>query len=178
MDSGIAILSVISAGLIALIFAKAAVGKFFNFFETQGIIRDYKLLPEKMAPALAVMVLSLELATVVLVLIPSLRSMGALLGICLLAGYAAAIGINLKRGRVSIDCGCGGSGQGITPWHLVRNALYMGIASFAAFLPLEQISGFVPATTCVMSIIMLWGAVMLFEQLLKIKAHIVVSDLR
>ncbi|MBU2979874.1 MauE/DoxX family redox-associated membrane protein [Alteromonas sp. C1M14] len=178
MDSGIAILSAISAGLIALIFAKAAVGKLFNFFETQGIIRDYKLFPEKMAPALAVLVLSLELATVVLVLIPSFRSVGALLAMALLVGYAAAIGINLKRGRVSIDCGCGGSGQGISPWHLLRNAIYAGIASLAAFLPVEQISGFVPATTCVMSIIMLWGAIMLFEQLLKIKAHIVVSDLR
>ena len=39
MDSGIAMLSAISAGLIALIFAKAAVGKLLNFFETQGIIR-------------------------------------------------------------------------------------------------------------------------------------------
>lgn len=178
MDSGIAMLSAISAGLIALIFAKAAVGKLLNFFETQGIIRDYRLLPEATVPAVTVLVIIAELAITVSLLVPSLRSAGAIGAVAMLLAYAASIGINLKRGRVSIDCGCGGTGQGITPWHLLRNGVYAAIAATAALLPVEQISGFAPAATCVLSIVMLWCGIMLFEQLLKIKAHIVVSKLR
>ena len=52
----------------------------------------------------------------------------------LLATYAAAVGINLARGRRSIDCGCGGTPRPIQPWLVGRN-LVLAAASLALLAP-------------------------------------------
>jgi hypothetical protein len=61
----------------------------------------------------------------------------AMLTAALLALYAAAIAINLWRGRVHISCGCGFGGasdtdQQLSWWLVARNALLGTVAALAA----------------------------------------------
>ncbi len=50
--------------------------------------------------------------------------------------FAAAMAINLRRGRASIDCGCFGSRlrQGISAWMVVRN-LSLALLALSLLLP-------------------------------------------
>ncbi len=68
------------------------------------------------------------------VLIPATRAPAAGLGIALLLAYAGAIGVNLRRGRTELDCGCGGADERrpIAAWMVVRNlVLAAGLAVLA-----------------------------------------------
>jgi hypothetical protein len=78
---------------------------------------------------------ALELTVAMGLWLPSTRVAASLLGASLLAIYAAAIGINLGRGRRDIDCGCAFSGHGRSPigwWMLARNAVLAAVALIAA----------------------------------------------
>jgi hypothetical protein len=59
------------------------------------------------------------------------RPVAAIGAMILLALYGAAIAINLNRGHVTIDCGCGGPGYGLS-WLLVaRNGALIAVAALA-----------------------------------------------
>lgn len=69
--------------------------------------------------------------------LPFSRRMSAVAGAFLLLIYAAAIGINLLRGRLELDCGCSGFGRErrISPLLLARNGLLALLSLGIAFLP-------------------------------------------
>ena len=60
-----------------------------------------------------------------------------MLGILLLSAYAAAIAVNLGRGRRDLACGCGGPDERrpIAAWMVWRNILIALAAGAAAFAP-------------------------------------------
>lgn len=94
----------------ALVFGTAAAGKIAHRHELAGVVANYRLVPDALAPAAAWMVVGLEIL-VALSLAGGLHSeAGALLAIALLCVFALAMGINLARGRREIDCGCFQSG--------------------------------------------------------------------
>ena len=169
-------LSAIATGLIALIFAVTAHHKIFNMFEIQGIVRDYRLLPTILVKPMALMITIAEIGTVILLVIPSTRLIGASIAILMLALYTLAIAINLFKGRVTIDCGCGAGGQGISWFHVLRNTIYSTFPLLIIALPIESVPSLNAAITSLFCIAMLWVIVVFFEQLLKTKAHIIVSD--
>ncbi|KAI2674675.1 MauE/DoxX family redox-associated membrane protein, partial [Pseudomonas sp. TNT3] len=57
-----------------------------------------------------------------------------------IALYAAAIGINLWRGRRDIDCGCAGPDQvqPLRPVLLLRNSVLVGLALLASVAPIVR----------------------------------------
>jgi hypothetical protein len=65
----------------------------------------------------------MELALVPLLLVPATRAGAAATAAALLLFYAAAIAVNLLRGRSDIDCGCGSRPQPLSWWLLLRNML-------------------------------------------------------
>ena len=77
-----------------------------------------------------------ELGVGIALLVSGSTWMAAFAAVALLSLYSAAIAINLARGRRHIDCGCLGpaSGQGLTPWLLIRNAALVA-GSAAVLLP-------------------------------------------
>jgi hypothetical protein len=80
----------------------------------------------------------LELTAAAALTLPSTAHAGAVLGLCLMAMFTAAIAVNLVRGRVSIDCGCGGaSGQQLSPGLVLRNLLVMAGLVLAMAAPLQ-----------------------------------------
>ena len=118
-------------GLLVFVFARAALHKLSNFPEFRQTVAEYRLLPERLAEPVAAALAAAEIVAAALLLLPGCRGFGALAASLLLVGYAVAMGINLSRGRTSIDCGCGGTGQSIS-WALVsRNALLALLAALA-----------------------------------------------
>jgi len=110
---------------LAALFATAAVHKLFTLAEWPGVVRNYQLVPATLADAAAGTVLAAEVLVAGALLWTPTRVAGACAAALLLVTYAAAIGINLRRGRTSIDCGCFGLRlrQGISAWMVRRNLL-------------------------------------------------------
>ena len=116
---------------LALLFASAALHKLRNLAHFTEVLRAYRVLPED-AVRLASLVPLAELALAAGLVAPATRFGAALAGAALLLVYAAAIGVNLGRGRRELACGCGGpdDARPIAPWMVARNltlALVLGV---------------------------------------------------
>ena len=113
----------------ALLLGTAAWRKLSDFATFSAVIADYRIVPQALLRPVGVVVAAVE-ATLALLWLTAPWHAGSALaaGIgtaVLLAGYGAAIALNLVRGRSWIDCGCG-SGDQLT-WGLVaRNAVLAG----------------------------------------------------
>ena len=97
-------------------------------------IAAYRLLPGWAVAAAAWALPCLNLIAAALLLVPGLSPAGAALAALLLGLFTAAIAVNLWRGRVTIDCGCGGArGQTLSPALLVRNSMLLVLCPLAGF---------------------------------------------
>ncbi|HXJ32464.1 MAG TPA: MauE/DoxX family redox-associated membrane protein [Candidatus Eisenbacteria bacterium] len=123
---------------LALLFALAAAHKLRDLAGFRATFADYRIVPEALAPAGATLVVASEVGSACLLLLPGWRQAGLLVAIVLLGAYAAAIGVNLARGRRHIDCGCGGPAgrQPISGWLVARNLAVV----FAALACLGPVS--------------------------------------
>jgi hypothetical protein len=112
------------AGLFALLFAAAAAQKLRAPAHFAEVFAAYRLLPPA-AARLALLVPVLEGLVAGGLLVAPTRRGAACAGALLLAVYAAAIAINLRRGRLDLACGCGGANERspIAPWMVARNLL-------------------------------------------------------
>ncbi len=117
----------------ALLFASASWHKWRAPAEFESVLLNYRLIPAGLSPALKLLIPSLELGLAIGLLVPAARSAAALAGIVLLAGYAAAIAINLRRNRRDLDCGCGArrDRRPIAPWMVGRNVLLASVLALA-----------------------------------------------
>ncbi len=88
----------------SLVFATAAIGKFRNPSAFRQILDGYRLLPERTIRSAARALPVVELA--VAVSLPFGMFMPILAAVALLLLFAAAMAVNLLRGRKDIDCGC------------------------------------------------------------------------
>jgi hypothetical protein len=126
--------------LVALIFLTAAYGKLRHWQVFQGVIANYRLLPEVLVAPVAYLLPPAEafLGTALLLSLGSPWPEAAAASLLLL--FALAMGINIGRGRRHIDCGCFQSAlkQSLS-WKLViRNvvlSLLLGVVAFDGGLP-------------------------------------------
>jgi Methylamine utilisation protein MauE len=130
------VVSLIIALGVALLFGAAALHKLKDWSRFRAALAGYGLVPASLNPAAALGLVALEGLTAATLPFTASRRVGAFLAAALLVSYALAIGINLLRGRTSIDCGCLGAGQRnrIGGWMVIRN-LGLGAATLAATLP-------------------------------------------
>ena len=126
----------------AFLFVAAAWHKLSVRGRFEAILRDYRLLPEFLVRPIAMLMPVIEL-TLGMSWISglSLRAT-ALASAVLLATYALAMTINLVRGRIYIECGCGfgtstGEEQALSSSLVARNILLIGLA----LLPLAPTTG-------------------------------------
>ncbi len=119
--------------VLAGIWVTAAAGKLANREAFRGVLHNYRLLPRSLERPAAATLPLVELGTALALLWPPARPSGALASILLLLLFAAAMGINLRRGRREIDCGCfiGVLRQRIGWWLVIRN---LALALLAASL--------------------------------------------
>ncbi len=111
--------------LIALVFVSAAIGKMRNWPIFQGVVANYRLLPQVLVVPVTYVLPPAE-AAIGATLPTGLFTPWAEAAAALLLGvFAVAMGINLLRGRRHIDCGCfQGTLKQPLSWILVsRNAL-------------------------------------------------------
>ena len=128
------VIGALLAGCYALLFASAALHKLLDLPRFAAVVDAYALLPGIGRLALAVPLS--ELAAGVGVLWSVTRPWAGLAGSALLAGYAFAIAVNLRRGRTDLACGCGGPNERrpIAPWMVWRN-LALALLLCGAVLP-------------------------------------------
>jgi hypothetical protein len=116
----------------ALLFGASAFAKVRSFAMFCAILGEYRVLPSRVTAAAGAVICCLEFAVAVGLLWPGTRSSAATLGAVLLIAYAAAIAVNLIRGRRDLDCGCGYRPTAIGGWMVIRNVV------LAALLTLLQ----------------------------------------
>jgi hypothetical protein len=127
-------ISALLAGAFALLFASAALHKLRDLTGFTQLLVAYRVLPG--ARFLAWLVPLAEGLVAIGLLLPRTRAAAALAGACLLALYAAAIALNLLRGRRELSCGCGGPDERrpIAAWMVTRN-LGLAVALSGVALP-------------------------------------------
>jgi hypothetical protein len=128
-------IGVLLIACFALLFSSAALHKLRDLPHFTAVLRAYRVLPER-AVRLAPLMPLAELATGAGLFAPAVRDSAALTGTALLAGYTAAIAVNLARGRRDLACGCGGTDDArpIAPWMVARNLL-LAVLLAALLLP-------------------------------------------
>jgi hypothetical protein len=124
---------------LAVIFAQASVHALRDWPTYAAIVENFRIVPPQAARLAARVVPVAELAAAALLLMPAPRIAGPALGLLLMAVFTAAIWINVARGRVNIDCGCGGaSGQQLSAALVVRNLVLCALLAATAAAPLPQ----------------------------------------
>lgn len=148
------------AAFIALVLVRAALHKAADPVRFEGVLADYRLAPDFALPWLVRGIPLAEAACALALAIPASRAAGGLAAGGLLLVYAAAMGINLVRGRREIDCGCGGPPEPLGWGQVLRNlALTASLAPIALGLgaglgPAAALAAWVPALFALLA----WGA--------------------
>jgi hypothetical protein len=129
-----------SALAVAVLLASAATHKLRAPGRFARQLADYQLLPEALVRPIGRVIPLLELLIAFALLVPFSRAIAAVCAAGLIALYAAAIGINLWRGRRDIDCGCAGPDQAqpLRPILLARNAVLVALALLASSTPIVR----------------------------------------
>ncbi len=126
--------------LVALIFLTAAYGKLRHWAVFQGVIANYRLLPQVLVAPVAYLLPPVEVLLGAALLLGLGSPWPEFVAASLLMLFALAMGINIARGRRHIDCGCFQSALKQTlSWKLViRNvvlSLLLGAAALSPGLP-------------------------------------------
>jgi len=121
---------------LALLFVSAGLHKLRDLRRFDAIFAAYDLLPVLAYRRLSWAIPAAELAVAGGLLFEDSRPFAAAVGIALLLVYALAIGVNLKRGRRDLACGCGGPDERrpIARWMVWRNIL-LAAALASTFAP-------------------------------------------
>src|SRR5215216_1575502 len=114
------------AGAILLM---AGISKISNHQKFAEAVKNYELLPARLAELVARVLPIIEIVTAVLLLASLLTAWVSLVATFLFLAFTGAVAINLLRGHRDIDCGCFGSkGHGYLTWGMVvRNAFLAGL---------------------------------------------------
>ena len=135
----------------ALLFAAAALPKFRDPARFAGIVTAYRVLPGSIAGPVACLIPCLEAAIAAGLLWQSTRKVAVIGAMVLLLGYAAALGLNLRRGRLDLDCGCGAARdrRPIAAWMVWRNVLIAAALAIAALPWSPRILDFTDSLTLI-----------------------------
>jgi hypothetical protein len=108
-----------------LVFILAAADKILHWRVLEGVIRNYRLLPDAMVKPAAYLLPPVELAVGCALLSGMLLVPAAGSAMALLLLFAVAMAVNIRRGRHFIDCGCHQSflRQTLRPALVVRNLI-------------------------------------------------------
>lgn len=117
---------------VGLVFVLAATNKAQHWRIFSAVLANYRLLPRTLVAPVAILLPPVELMLGLLLLSALLAPFAELAAIALLALFAAAMAINIRRGRTEIDCGCG---QSILKQTLNRTLVWRNAGLMALLLP-------------------------------------------
>lgn len=163
------VLTIAAGWALAGILLLAAAHKTRHYLAFQGILNQYRLLPEYLLPVAAPLIITLEAVIGLALLAPANvvpQAATGLMATLLLCLYTGAIAINLARGHTAIDCGCGGAPTPLSGWLLTRNGLLLGLAWAAATAPASQAAPGPHHLLAAAMAVFLWCAYAIGNQLL------------
>jgi hypothetical protein len=91
---------------LGLMLLTAGVAKLRHWSEFTGVVANYRLLPEGLNAAAAAVIVPAEILLGAALIFRVGMPFAAMASAALLTIFAVAMGINIRRGRTSIDCGC------------------------------------------------------------------------
>src|SRR5271156_6465878 len=146
LDPALGILIV--AGL-SLLLASAAAAKLRDLRSFDEIFAAYAVLPASMNLPAARVLPFVELSLAAGLLMKAVRPYVGVGVIVLMLTYAAAIAVNLRRGRRDLACGCGGPAERrpIASWMVWRNCTIAGLAGISLLPWLPRPLSFVDGVT-------------------------------
>jgi hypothetical protein len=132
-----------SQAILMLVFLAGAWSKLRARETFEGVVYNYRLLPEFAVRPASYLLPVAELAVGLGVAYTPTRPYAAVGAVLLLAVFNIAIGTNLARGRREIDCGCFSSvlKQRLSGGLIVRNTALMGLAVWLAWGAPQALSG-------------------------------------
>lgn len=153
---------------VSLVLLVGAVQKMRDWNGFRTALAAYRLLPEALAMPAALALPVLEVIAGVALFSVPFRVPGAVLALAVLLAVTAAVAINIARGRIDIDCGCGGiEGRQRLSWGLVvRNAVLMAAVALGAQAPTARELGLIDHGTIVLASLALYGLYASASQLL------------
>jgi hypothetical protein len=145
------VLDLVVRGGLTLLLAAAALHKLADPARFRATLGEYRVLPAPAVGVASALVVGTELVLAVALLVPATRTVGLLAGAALLAVYAAAIAVNLLRGRTDLDCGClaSGGGRAISWWLVGRNVALAALATASVAPAAARPLGWIDAVTFV-----------------------------
>ena len=119
---------------IALLFASAAAQKLRSPAHFAEIFAGYRLLPDTLARRLAWLIPCIELAVAAALLWEPGRRPAVICAAAIMLAYASGLAVNLFRGRLDLDCGCGAAHdrRALSAWMVWRNVLLASVLGIAA----------------------------------------------
>lgn len=158
------IITLVATYSVACLFLFACYGKLTAFAVFRATFAEYELVPERLTGLIAALVVAIELAIVMGALYVPSAAIAMMAAATLLLVYAAAIEINLLRGRRDIDCGCTGPArrQLISGWLVLRNCVLAAVALLGSAAPSAramQAADFVLVGLALLGAISLYAAV-------------------
>jgi hypothetical protein len=133
------VMVMLPAAFFALLFGVAATHKLLSWRLFQQQVADYRVLPRSLNSPAALALPAAEALLALGWLADGSRPAAAVGTALLLAAYAAAMGWNLRQGRDTIDCGCGGAdGSQVIRRALVGRNLLLAVIAFPLALAPSQ----------------------------------------
>ncbi len=123
--------------LLLIVFGAAGWTKLRSLEAFEGVVYNFRILPESAARPAAWLLPVAELGVAVGLMFPGTRATAAAAAIALLVVFCVAIAVNLARGRREIDCGCFSSTlkQHLSAGLILRNGLLAGLAGLLVWQP-------------------------------------------
>jgi hypothetical protein len=120
---------------VGLLFLSAAVKKVLHWQEFCGVVTAYQLVPASGAAAMAAIAVVLESLLGAACFFDQAMPLTSIGAAAMLIAFAAAMAINLWRGRAAIDCGCFQTAlRQPLEWRLVARNLVCALMVLAAGL--------------------------------------------
>ncbi|HKV48590.1 MAG TPA: MauE/DoxX family redox-associated membrane protein [Candidatus Acidoferrales bacterium] len=119
--------SVLAAVGIGLLIASSGLVKIFRPGQFVAALRDYRLVPSRIFPFVAIALPVLEFSAGLAILVDRESPVAAGTGAILLLAFAGAMAINLMRGRRP-SCGCEIRKHPVSWLLVLRNVVFAGLA--------------------------------------------------
>jgi len=158
------LLHAVLVAALAALWLHAGIAKLRDLARLEGVIADYRLLPEALVRPASLALPAAELAVAAGLVAWPERGAAAIASAALLALYAVAVAVNLRRGRRAIDCGCGDAPRPIHRWLVGRNAV-LAVLSLALLVPVgARALGWLDAVNAAMALAAVVGLYATLEQ--------------
>lgn len=106
LDMGMGMAALAAQIVVGLVFMVGGFTKLLRWRELRGIVRGYRLLPSALVPLTVALLPPVELLLGASLVFGVGAPWSPVSAASLLMIFAAAMAVNLRRGRTEIDCGC------------------------------------------------------------------------